>query len=75
MDAAGALPTTTSMPQLEMQPLVPGAEVPGAPVADSDLVQKSWLMPHWPNLFWRRGELVFKFSSIPSFQARRSRTR
>jgi len=28
-----------SVPQFEIQPFVPGAAVPGAPVADSDSVQ------------------------------------
>lgn len=43
-----------SVPQLEMQPFWPGADVPGAPVSDLDSVQKSALMPHWPCLFYRR---------------------
>ncbi len=43
-----------SVPQLEMQPFSPGADVPGAPVSDLDSVQKSSLIPHWPYLFYRR---------------------
>src|SRR3954468_8490755 len=43
---AGAEPRTIWVPQLEMQPFVPGAAVPGAPVLE--LVQKSDVVPHWP---------------------------
>jgi hypothetical protein len=51
MYSAGAEPMTMLVPQLEMQPFSPGADVPGAPVGDSDSVQKSLLIPHWPCLF------------------------
>lgn len=43
-----------SVPQLEIQPFLLGADDPGAPVAVLDLVQKSLLIPHWPCLFARR---------------------
>lgn len=54
MDWAGADPTTISVPQLEIQPFSPGADVPGAPVDDCEIVQKSLLIPHWPCLFYKR---------------------
>ena len=47
-----------SVPQLEIQPFSPGADVPGAPVGDFEMVQKSLLIPHWPNLFYVRGGLA-----------------
>jgi hypothetical protein len=43
---AGGLLSTILVPQFEIQPLVPGAAVPGAPVLDSDSVQKSVVVPH-----------------------------
>jgi hypothetical protein len=41
---AGGPLSTILVPQLEIQPLVPGAAVPGAPVPDG--VQKSVVVPH-----------------------------
>jgi hypothetical protein len=35
-----------SVPQLEMHPFFPGAEVPGGP--RDDFMQKSDVVPHWP---------------------------
>jgi hypothetical protein len=46
------------VPQLEIQPFSPGADVPGAPVDELEMVQKSLLIPHWPCLFYKRGGLV-----------------
>lgn len=46
------------VPQFEIQPLSPGAEVPGEPVGDFEMVQKSLLIPHWPCLFYMRKELA-----------------
>jgi hypothetical protein len=45
------------VPQLDMQPLTPGAEVPGAPVLDLEGVQKSGVMPHWPQISHYQVEL------------------
>jgi len=42
---AGAALRTMAVPQLEMQPLVPGAAVPGAPVRVS--TQNSVVVPHY----------------------------
>lgn len=39
-----------SVPQLEMQPFVPAAAVPGAPVVDWVMVQNSEVVPHWPQI-------------------------
>ena len=50
MDWAGADPMTMLVPQFEMQPFSPGADVPGAPVDDLESVQNSAVMPHCPNL-------------------------
>jgi hypothetical protein len=44
------VPEGTLMPQFEMQPFSPGAEVPGAPVVDFETVQKSLVIPHWPQM-------------------------
>ncbi|KAH8629875.1 glycoside hydrolase family 18 protein [Alternaria alternata] len=33
-----------------LQPFLPGAEVPGAPVSDLEITQKSSVMPHWPQI-------------------------
>ena len=38
------------LPQLEMQPFCPGAEVPGAPLLALEGVQKSDVTPHCPHL-------------------------
>lgn len=35
-----------SMPQLEMQLFFPGAEVPGLPLLDGEMTQKSLSIPH-----------------------------
>jgi hypothetical protein len=58
IDWAGADPTTMSVPQLEIQPFWPGADVPGAPVDDCEMVQKSLLIPHWPYLFYMGDRLA-----------------
>jgi hypothetical protein len=47
-----------SVPQLEIQPFSPEAAVPGAPVADSEMVQNSLVTPHWPCRFYMRGGLA-----------------
>lgn len=39
---------TIVVPQFEMHPLVPGFDVPGAPVLPELGVQKRGLVPHWP---------------------------
>lgn len=49
-DFGGVPLLTIDVPQFEMQPAVPGAEVPGAPVVDWLIVQKSGVMPHCPKM-------------------------
>lgn len=39
-----------AVPQFEMHPLVFGAAVPGAPVAEFVAVQNSSVVPHWPQI-------------------------
>lgn len=39
-----------SVPQFDIQPFWFGAAVPGAPVLDSEMVQNSDVVPHWPTL-------------------------
>lgn len=39
-----------SVPQLDMQPLLPGCAVPGAFVSAGSGVQKSEVIPHWPQI-------------------------
>lgn len=39
-----------SIPQFEIQPLVPGCAVPGAPVSAGSAIQKSVVIPHWPQM-------------------------
>ena len=49
------------------QPSLPGADVPGAPVSDCDMVQKSSLTPHWPQILQHtfRGQGFSLARSVP----------
>ena len=55
------------IPEGHLHPLFPGAAVPGAPVADLEMTQKSSVVPHWPQVlqqtFSRHGLSVAK--SVP----------
>lgn len=60
MNEDGPDPLTISVPQFEIQPAVPGADVPGAPVFDWLIVQKSGVIPHWPHMsHWFLGILAY----------------
>ena len=48
--ALGTVDVTICVPQFEIQPLEPGAAVPGAPVLELDGTQKSFVVPHWPQI-------------------------
>ena len=50
MVSLGGSDVRISSPQLEMQPFSPGAAVPGAPVLEFDGLQKSPVVPHWPQM-------------------------
>lgn len=51
LNFSGAVPLFTILtPQLEMHPLVPGFAVPGAPVSAGDSVQKSAVIPQYPQI-------------------------
>jgi hypothetical protein len=46
--AGGEALFTISIPQLAIQPFDPGVAVPGAPVSAGLGMQKSCVVPHWP---------------------------
>jgi hypothetical protein len=46
----GASDVIMSVPQLEIHPFSPGAAVPGAPVDELEGLQKSPVVPHWPQI-------------------------
>ena len=52
---------------LHIQPLVPGAAVPGAPVSDSDSTQKSAVVSHCPQMLQQtfKGHGLSKARSMP----------
>src|SRR5688572_20171370 len=66
--SGGSSLLTISVPQLEMQELVPLAPVPGAPVGDSVTVQKRSSIPHCPQTLQQtlRGQGFISSNSVPS---------